>query len=75
MCRCVYNHFLLLLVPAECDDGDLRLVGGDNEFEGRLEICFDRLWGTVCQDSFGSSDAAVACWDLGYMRSSKEKPV
>ncbi|XP_064388471.1 neurotrypsin-like [Halichondria panicea] len=49
--------------------GDLRLVdrvsqtGGSS---GRLEVYYSRQWGTVCQDSFGSNDARVACRQLGF---------
>ena len=52
-----------------CDDGDLRLVGGRNdEKEGNLEICFNGVWGSVCQNErdFYKSEAAVACRQLGY---------
>ena len=46
--------------------GDLRLVDGTNELNGRLEIYRSGIWGTVCQSGFGSSDGKVACRQLGY---------
>lgn len=33
---------------------------------GRLEICFNNLWGSICDDNFGNDDAKVACRQLGY---------
>ena len=45
---------------------NIRLVGGSNEYEGRLEIFWNGVWGTVCDDGFGNVDAAVACRQLGY---------
>ena len=43
----------------------LRLVGGETEREGRLEVNFDGTWGTVCNDGFNNVAAGVACRQLG----------
>ena len=47
-------------------DGDVRLVDGSNPLEGRVEICLNRAWGTICNNSFGTSDATVVCRQLRY---------
>ena len=44
----------------------MRLVDGETPNEGRLEVCFVNHWGTVCDDSFGSVEASVACRVLGF---------
>lgn len=33
---------------------------------GRLEICNTGVWGTVCDDFFGTPDATVVCRQLGF---------
>ena len=50
---------------APCKTG-LRLAGGNIPNEGRVEICMNNQWGTVCDDSWGSADATVVCRQLGY---------
>lgn len=58
-------------LPANCSDGDVRLVDGTAPTEGRVEICFNRTWGTICGSGFGRLDAGVVCQQLGYSRLSK----
>ena len=50
---------------ANCTDGELRLVGGANESEGRVEVCINNAWGTVCDSLFGVEDAGVVCQQVG----------
>ena len=54
--------------PALCSNGDIRLRGGSNSREGRVEICDNNAWGTVCDDAWGVPDANVACGQLGFSR-------
>ena len=53
-------------VQVSCEDGDIRLVDGSNPLEGRVEVCINNAWGTVCENSFSTSDAHVVCTQLGY---------
>ena len=34
--------------------------------EGRVEICLNYVWGTICDDSFSNVDAEVVCRKLNY---------
>ena len=48
-----------------CSYGDLRLVGRDNAYEGRVEVCIENGRHTVCDDGWISYDAIVVCKQLG----------
>ena len=43
----------------------MRLEDGEREYEGRVEICYDGEWGTVCDDGLDNDVATVVCTQLG----------
>ena len=44
----------------------MRLVDGESEYEGLVEVCLSQRWGTVNGDGWSSVDTQVVCRQLGY---------
>ena len=66
----------LIHTEIECNEKDLRLVDGNDVWdgeigparsftiEGRVEICLNGVWGTVCGDGWDSKDTKTVCRQL-----------
>jgi deleted-in-malignant-brain-tumors protein 1 len=48
-----------------CTQGAVRLEGG-NSTSGRVEICHNNIWGTVCDRQWSQADVEVVCKQLGF---------
>lgn len=58
---------------SNCTNGDARLVNGDTTLKGRVEICYNGEWLSVC--NIPLSAASVICKQLGYSQyASKKQP-
>jgi 4-hydroxyphenylpyruvate dioxygenase-like putative hemolysin len=79
----IVNHFLhdfyvryftaLLYFETACTQGDIRLVAGSASNEGRVEICNQNQWGSVCDMGWDLTDARVACRHAGYSGDTSSK--
>ena len=54
------NYYLFL-------DNEIRLIGGINKLEGRVEVKYQGTWGTICDDGWDEIDATVVCRELGFL--------
>eukprot|EP00731_Ephydatia_muelleri_P038897 Em0975g1a len=49
-----------------CSHGDVRLVGGGSDLQGRLEFCAGGEWTTICSNGWDEREASVVCRQLGH---------
>lgn len=56
-----------------CDDGDVRLMNGsvNTLISGRVEVCFNNSYGSVCNHRWDEVDATVVCRQLNMQTASK----
>ena len=62
---------MVLLACAVCSvptigSSNIRLVGGRNQYEGRVEVYRGGKWQTICDNSWDIREAEVVCRQLGY---------
>ena len=62
-----------LTLDGNCTTGDIQLssyIDNNSTYtrEGRIEICVNNAWGTVCDEFFDNNDATVACTQLSGFR-------
>ena len=56
-----------------CTNHDIRMIRNNTgipfKSNGRIEVCYNNQWGSICNNSWGTNDAKVACGQLGYTKS------
>ena len=49
----------------------MRLADGASYLEGRVEICSNGEWGTICNEAWNSTETDVICRQLGLVSAGK----
>ena len=64
----IMHAYMLGRTYDNCHEGELRLAGeGADGLSGRVEVCLDDFWGTVCDDGWDMRDATTVCRQLGQL--------
>ena len=60
---------ITVFIEPSCEDGMIRLSpDGPNPNEGRVEMCYQNIWGAVYDQSWSQFDATVVCAQLNFSR-------
>ena len=58
--HCLRINFIFQSIP------EYRLTNGGDRLQGRVEVKYRGVWGSVCDDDFGYREASVVCKSLGF---------
>ena len=56
-----------------CTHDALRLMNGSTSDEGRVEMCVNGEWVSVCDNGWDRGEAQVVCRQLGYNPSCEQR--
>ncbi len=59
-------YYCCIVIIDDCPDGSIRLIGGDTQYKGAVEVCINGVWSAVCPVGWDVNEANVVCRQLGY---------
>ena len=68
--HCLIFYTAITTASANCTTGSVRLAGGPKPNTGRVEVCINKAWGTMCavNSQWDEANANVVCSQLGFQR-------
>ena len=68
--HCLIFYTAITTASANCTTGSVRLAGGPKPNAGRVEVCINKAWGTMCavNSQWDEANANVVCSQLGFQR-------
>ncbi len=64
----LFPHIFIVLAAEACRHGEIVLSDGKTRYEGRIDVCLNGQWNTICEDSFGGDkEVRVICRQLGFL--------
>ncbi len=52
----------------ECTSGEIRLMNGSRAEVGRVELCHEGFWRTICDQNWSQEEAVVVCTQVGLTK-------
>lgn len=68
-----FNTATINLRNDSCSNGALRLMDGQTGHEGRVEACYNGVWGSICDSSWTLTEANIVCKTLGHQEYGKKR--
>jgi hypothetical protein len=62
----IFNLLSVSSTLSNCESGEVRLAGGSQDYQGRVEVCISKAWGTVCDQNWDFRDGNLICQQLGF---------
>lgn len=63
------SHGRQLRIHCLSNTNDIRLIGGRKASEGRIEVKYNGVWGSICSQNFSLTEAMVVCRSIGFKSS------
>ena len=63
---CSHSNDAGVVCQNVCSNGAVRLSQGEARNAGRVEVCYNGQWGTICDKGWNTNDARVVCYQLGF---------